>query len=148
MQQTREGNTLEERIIATTRQASKAVFITSFTTFVAFMTTAITDIIPMSSFGIFAGLLVIMLFVINALLLPPFLVLYARYLENKPWKSLNCCGSSEDTVVVPQRPSKDIELADKANTQKVNWHDKIHVFFFQICQIRVYSPLALLDAER
>lgn len=57
-------------------RASKAIFATSITTAGAFAATTTSSVMPIAAFGIFASLLVFMLFLINVVLLPPVLVLY------------------------------------------------------------------------
>lgn len=48
--------TLSQRMEYAALRASKAIFATSFTTGIAFFATAITPILPIHAFGIFAGL--------------------------------------------------------------------------------------------
>eukprot|EP00210_Caulerpa_lentillifera_P002615 g2502.t1 len=70
---------LQSRLMYSAARASKAVFVTSFTTMAAFFATAATPLMPMQAFGIFAALCIILLFIINLFLMPPALVLYAGY---------------------------------------------------------------------
>lgn len=71
------GDSLQSRLVYTCKRASKAVFVTSFTTMAAFLASAASNLMPMQSFGIFAALCIVFLFVINVLLMPATLVLWA-----------------------------------------------------------------------
>eukprot|EP00803_Ostreobium_quekettii_P010453 evm.model.scf_31.4 EVM.evm.TU.scf_31.4 scf_31:52414-66468(+) len=81
---------ISDRMRETARRASKAVFVTSFTTAAAFFATATSDLMPFQAFGIFSGICIVILFVINVLIMPVALVLWAGY---TPWcaKRLCCC---------------------------------------------------------
>lgn len=70
---------LQGRLMYSASRASKAVFVTSFTTMAAFFATAVSPLMPMQAFGIFAALCIVFLFAINVFLMPPTLVLYAGY---------------------------------------------------------------------
>lgn len=72
----KESTELQDWVLYATNRASKAIFATSLTTAGAFAATTTSNIMPIASFGIFAALLVFMLFLINVLLLPSVLVLY------------------------------------------------------------------------
>eukprot|EP00210_Caulerpa_lentillifera_P004772 g4556.t1 len=115
---------LQGRLMYSAARASKAVFVTSFTTMAAFFATAATPLMPMQAFGIFAALCIIFLFLINLLMMPPTLVLYAGYTpilsrtlcpccvpENRPeWvtKYCPCCTCChveiDDTFYLPLAP--------------------------------------------
>lgn len=82
------GSSLKDRLAYTAHRASKAVFVTSFTTASAFFATAISELMPMQAFGIFAGLCIVFLFFINVLIMPPALVLWSRYI---PCCVRTCC---------------------------------------------------------
>lgn len=71
------GKSLPARLQYTAHRASKAVFVTSFTTAAAFFATATSELMPMRAFGIFAGICIVVLFLINVLVMPAALVLWA-----------------------------------------------------------------------
>mmetsp|Transcript_69995 Transcript_69995/g.221775 ORF Transcript_69995/g.221775 Transcript_69995/m.221775 type:complete len:1002 (+) Transcript_69995:1304-4309(+) len=81
------GASIDLRLYYTVKRASKAIFLTSATTCIAFLSTAISDIMPISSFGIWAALVISSLFIINCFVIPPFLVIWATYFE----KTGCCC---------------------------------------------------------
>jgi len=74
---------LRERIVYTMERSAKAIFITSFTTASAFVATAFSPIMPVSSFGIFAAVVIVVLWAENVLLMPAILAVYAR-IEHLP----------------------------------------------------------------
>ena len=75
--------TLSQRMEYTAMRASKAIFATSFTTAIAFFSTAITPILPIHAFGIFAGLVILSLYAINVFVMPPTIAVFERYLRGK-----------------------------------------------------------------
>jgi hypothetical protein len=77
--------TLQARIKHTMRRALHAIFVTSFTTSAAFLATALSPLMPLRSFGIFSALVIFCVFFINAIVLPPLAVLYARNLQGRSW---------------------------------------------------------------
>ena len=80
------GSTLT-RVLYTSRRASKAIFVTSFTTMGAFFATSLSEVMPISAFGILSATMIAVLFVVNVLMFPPALFLYSLYLD----KFKVCC---------------------------------------------------------
>ena len=86
--------TLPNRIKHTMRRALHAIFVTSFTTSAAFLATSLSPLIPLRSFGIFSALVIFCVFFINAVILPPLTVMYARNMSGRGWitsaKAMTC----------------------------------------------------------
>jgi|AntAceMinimDraft_1070359.scaffolds.fasta_scaffold01814_2 hypothetical protein len=86
--------TLPHRVSHTMRRALHAIFVTSFTTSAAFMATALSPLMPLRSFGIFSALVIITVFCVNAAVMPPLTVMYARNLMGRSWiesfKAFSC----------------------------------------------------------
>lgn len=80
---------LVARVDWTYRRAAKAMFVTSFTTVVAFGATGLSSLMPISSFGIFAGTLVAMNYLIVITYFPPLIVLWERNIRYacRDWKT-------------------------------------------------------------
>eukprot|EP01083_Nonionella_stella_P090129 251819_1 len=78
------------RMAWTHSRASKTMLITSITTSVAFFATAISGIIPIASFGIFAGCLILCNYALVCTYFPAVLVLYERNCNGK-----RCCKRSK-----------------------------------------------------
>lgn len=68
-----------DRVTYTAERASKAISVTSFTTMMAFLATAMSKVMPISAFGILSATMVFFLFVVNVAFFPPALMLYDRY---------------------------------------------------------------------
>jgi len=79
------GKTLLERLQYTQSRASRAVFVTSFTTLAAFLATAWSTLTPLAAFGILSATMIACLFTVNVIFFPPVLVIYVRYLEQVNW---------------------------------------------------------------
>lgn len=62
----------------TFRRAAKAMFATSSTTSAAFLATGLSNIMPISSFGIFASILIPMNFLIVITFFPAILIIYEK----------------------------------------------------------------------
>jgi protein dispatched 1 len=82
------GTTLT-RVLYTARRASKAIFVTSLTTAVAFAATAMSKVMPISAFGALSAIMIFVLFAVNVLFFPPALVLYDRWVRNAARRRAN-----------------------------------------------------------
>lgn len=65
----------------TFRRASKAMLATSSTTAAAFLATGLSTIMPISSFGIFAGILIPMNYILVITFFPAILIVQERYFK-------------------------------------------------------------------
>ena len=65
-----------KRMALTYRRASKAMFVTSFTTASAFLATGFSDIMPISSFGYFAAILIVSNYLLVITLFPAVLMVW------------------------------------------------------------------------
>jgi hypothetical protein len=81
------SGTILGRVTYTAERASKAIFVTSFTTMMAFLATAMSKVMPIAAFGILSATMIFVLFAVNVLLFPPALVLYSKYFST-------CCSCS------------------------------------------------------
>jgi len=69
---------LKERIQFAYQRAFQSIFNTSFTTAVAFFATAIAELVPIATFGIFAAICVIMNFALVLTVTPAVVIIYHR----------------------------------------------------------------------
>ncbi|XP_064629712.1 protein dispatched homolog 1-like [Lineus longissimus] len=76
---------MEERMTLTFRRAGAAMFTTSLTTMVAFFVSSFSPILPISSFGTFAGLTVFVNYISVITYFPTVVAVHHRYFEN-------CCS--------------------------------------------------------
>jgi len=84
---------LHRRMIYAYGRALQAVFNTSFTTAVAFLATAVSPIMPISTFGIFAALCILMNYLFVMTLTPATIIIQELYMS--PTCSCYCCGKGQ-----------------------------------------------------
>lgn len=83
----------------TFRRASKAMLATSSTTGAAFLATGLSDIMPISSFGFFAGLLIPMNFILVITYYPASLMVYEYYFRDIcANKIFNSCNKKKEKI--------------------------------------------------
>ena len=63
------------------RRAARAMAVTSSTTSVAFMANIFSPIMPIRGFGIYAGIIVPVNYILVVLVLPPATIWYERYID-------------------------------------------------------------------
>ena len=85
LQSAGEPATLPHRIRHTMKRALHAIFVTSLTTAGAFCATALSPLVPLRSFGVFSAMVILCVFTLNALILPPLTVMYTRSLAGRGW---------------------------------------------------------------
>lgn len=76
---------LEARMTWSYKRAVKAMLVTSFTTSVAFFSTVGSPIMPISSLGIWAGLLILLQFVLVVTIYPSALILWQNFWRVRKW---------------------------------------------------------------
>ena len=76
-------NNFQTRMNHTWRKATKAISTTSFTTAMAFLATGFSKIMPISAFGYFACILVIINYLFAIVTYPACLILFERYLAHR-----------------------------------------------------------------
>lgn len=76
-------NDIYKRLAVTFRRSSKAMLATSSTTTAAFLATGFSNIMPVSSFGFFAVVLVPLNYIEVITVFPVFLVFYEKKIKNK-----------------------------------------------------------------
>ena len=76
------------------RRASRAMSLTSSTTMAAFVANIFSPLMPIQSFGIYAGIIVPMQFFLVVLIFPSSVVFY----ELKMLKYCNCCCKQRSTI--------------------------------------------------
>lgn len=112
---------LEHRMSDVYRRACLSMFVTSFTTMVAFFVTSLSPLLAARSFGLFTGLLVIVNYVSVVVFFPCVVVLYHKYFEHKEifrsllQKAKLCCSlpkedGNPNEQSKPKRPSRVVEF--------------------------------------
>ena len=72
------GADLHRKLAYTQRRASKTIFVTSFTTMAGFLSNSVSDLMPISSFGYFAAIIVPVNYFLVITAYPPMLVVHTR----------------------------------------------------------------------
>lgn len=96
-----------------------AVFNTSFTTAMAFVSTAISPIMPISSFGIYAALSIVLNYLFVITVTPPLVILWERHVQ--PLSCAAKCQGAEDTGRgdgTPASAGDDTPVVDEAGQDK------------------------------
>ena len=113
--------------------AAMAMFLTTSTTAVAFFSTAICPVAPITMFAIFCGLLIVFDYVMNVLLVFPALCIYDRSLQRAKQEgrrvncciTFSCCGLSKNqeaplTSAVNDLTKKELEMERNNNIDGVD----------------------------
>jgi hypothetical protein len=82
-------NDLTRRMAYAFRRASRAMAVTSSTTSVAFLANMASPMLPIRAFGVFAGVIIPVNYVLVVLVFPPAAILYDRYIYGC-WTNI-CC---------------------------------------------------------
>jgi hypothetical protein len=84
---------LSDRIAWTLQRAGSAMFLTSFTTSMAFLTNVVNSVVPMQLFGIFMALMVFFDYIYTVTWFPCAVTVYHTYIEHNPRFNLRqACG--------------------------------------------------------
>jgi predicted RND superfamily exporter protein len=86
-----EGN-LRRRIAFTFKRAGKALAVTACTAAAAFFSNCFNSIMPIRAFGIYAGIIVLVNYVIILILMPPMIVFHEKYLANRCFSKKESSG--------------------------------------------------------
>jgi len=94
---------MDDRMDYAYRRATYSMGVTSATTTIAFMATAISPIMPISSFGLWAASGIVMNYIFVITIFPAILVMHQR----KLWNPMNWMKSAADIPAsIPSRPTK------------------------------------------
>jgi len=111
------GSTLS-RLDYTMNRASKAIFVTSLTTMVAFFMTSISDLINIRAFGLYAGMNIFFLFWLTVLMMPPTIVIWENNFSHLPCCVCHsvclCCGDLREKTRA-KRESKQENMAARSS---------------------------------
>jgi len=94
----------KKRMAYSWRRAVRAIAVTSSTTSVAFFANAFSPIMPIKSFGIFAGVIIQMNYVLIVLFFPAATIIYEEKIHGKCslycGRIFSCCNKDADKVEV------------------------------------------------
>ena len=80
-----------KRLAVAYRRSSRSMLSTSSTTTAAFIATGFSDIMPISSFGYFAGIMVAFNFLLVISFYPCIMIIWERYVKNR------CCPPAQNS---------------------------------------------------
>jgi predicted RND superfamily exporter protein len=83
-----EGN-YRKRMSYAFKRSAVAIAVTSSTTCVAFLANSFSSIMPIRAFGIYAGIIVPVNYLLTSLLMPPMIIIHDKYLKGKCRKQEN-----------------------------------------------------------
>jgi predicted RND superfamily exporter protein len=80
-----------------------SIFVTSSTTCVAFLSNAVSELVPIRAFGVFAAIIVPVNYVLMCLMIPPAMIIYeTKYKHRCLW--LKFCKKKTDEMSNKQLP--------------------------------------------
>lgn len=97
----------------TLRRSFRTMFLTSSTTCVAFLANALSPLMPIKSFGIFAAVIVPSNFMLVCLCFPPLIIIQETYFQKKSWGQLCCC-------CLPRYQKKEKTKSKKPSAEELN----------------------------
>lgn len=100
------------------RRAVRAIAVTSSTTSVAFMANIFSPLMPIKSFGVFAGLIIPVNYIMMIFIFPPAVIIYENKIQN-----ITCCKKKSDEDKVEKFNQEDIMI------RKLSAFEKIENFF-------------------
>ena len=116
---------LSHRMSDVYRRAAKAMFITSFTTMMAFLSNVSSPLLAISSFGLFSGILVFINYCSVILFFPPVVVLH-----HVSRKGRCCCGPMCGRgTSLSDRPSESRENLETNDSEKKTITERMIDFF-------------------
>lgn len=125
------NNDNHKRMAYTFRRASRAMAVTSSTTSVAFFANFFSPIMPIKSFGIFAGVIVPMNFFLVVLIFPAAVIVYESKIEPFCASKFKCCAKKD---VESEKPEEDSALEKFFGNQ---WNDGVKMLKFPIIIITI-----------
>lgn len=102
-------STLVDRMSWAYRRAVKAMSVTSFTTAAAFFVTAVSPIMPISTLGIWAGLLILLQFVLVITIFPCATIIWHRFWRVRKWTNCLQAPKPQDDAVQEDDDQNDEE---------------------------------------
>lgn len=132
-----ELNTKLKRLEFTFRRTLIAVFNTSFTTTVAFLSTAISPAMPISSFGIYAALTIIFNYFFVLIFTPALTLIYDKYIQKR-------CACKKKVIQISSETKSDNTVSELGLVYK--FFDRIYYPFisYSFNGIKVISLIIVL----
>ncbi|GMH73348.1 hypothetical protein TrST_g2399 [Triparma strigata] len=127
-----EAEYLTKRMTIAYSRTAQAVFNTSFTTAMAFVATAISPIMPISTFGIYAALCIVINYIMVITFTPTAVLVYETRVSK--WKNcFSCCCSSKEEKEVDERGGIVEKFFDKAYIPSMTGSKTVAIFSIITC---------------
>lgn len=110
---------LKRRMAYTFRRASRAMSVTSSTTMAAFFANVFSNVMPIKSFGIYAGIIIPLNFIFVVLFFPSATILYERCCAGKCCCCCNCCPFCCDDESTKRKKDEDDEAEEENNEMHI-----------------------------
>jgi len=123
-----------QRLQFTFSRTKIAVFNTSFTTTVAFLATAISPAMPISSFGIYAALTIICNYIFVLIFTPALMIIYTTYINK--WCSCN-------SAITQTEENTDQDIEDLGIVHKIFSKIYYPIMNFSIKKVKIVSWVIL-----
>lgn len=115
--------TLKRRMSYTFKRASKAMFVTSSTTCVAFLANYFSPIMPIKAFGIFAAIIIPVNFIMVCWIFPALVIFDEYYLKVRCCERLDvCCPKGKAAAYEGGDIEMKSDTAKSAKSQPQNGH--------------------------
>ena len=117
-----------DRMTVAYGRTAQAVFNTSFTTAMAFVATAISPIMPISTFGIYAALCIVINYIMVITLTPCAVLVYEVYVQK--WRGCPCpCNDKPKTDEEIRNPVKEMEKTSRGGIVE-RFFDNVYIPLF------------------
>ena len=117
-----EYSSLSMRLTCAYKKSIKSMFFTSLTTTVAFLASANSPLLATRSFGVFAGVLVIVNYISVVIYFPTVIITHHFYFKNKSWPCFSrkiltlCSKSTKDDEPLPPPPAHNVDPIQNINS--------------------------------
>ena len=111
----------KRRLAYAFRRGARAMTITSATTAAAFYANLISPVMPIRAFGVFAGTLIPVNFLLVVIMMPPTVIYYEAYLKHK---KCCCCFDRklpDGTKVTDENDPNKVEVGKDAHSRIEKW---------------------------
>jgi predicted RND superfamily exporter protein len=137
------------------RRSTKAMAVTSSTTAVAFLANAFSPLMPIRSFGIWSGVIVLINYLLVVTLLPPATIFYEKHIEYKyspsciiKMKEFSEVRADDKKVKNKDDPFADTEYTRTDNFFNTTWNFTINKYKWPILMLAlIWAAFAIWKAS-
>jgi len=117
-------NDKRRRLAYSFRRGVRAMTVTSATTCVAFYSNLVSPLMPIRAFGIFAGTLIPINFLLVIIMMPPAVIYYEEHLKHKAFCC--CCDKKNENgdMITDENDPWKVEQGQDSHSRIENWFEK------------------------